>query len=203
LKEINDLIKEESSSFKDILENGANFNHNFNTMCFRFNLNKGFRNVFTTEELIQSLLLFCQRIDDIISFVNELKIILTELVFDEDIAASMEELSDGFILRKGEIIYHLYCIYNEIPKILCNGYVGYENIGRQMSIVCSPERNRDKVNEKLKKDINGKSVNCELHTKMKRLTDNAPDRIYFCPSVPDGTGEVCGKIFVYKITKHA
>jgi hypothetical protein len=133
-----------------------------------------------------------------------LNIILSELEFDEDIIVSIEELSDGFEMRKNEIIYHLYCIHKEIPMILRDGHRDYQNIGRQMSLDCSPERNRKIVNNKLRKILNGITVNCELHTKMRRLSSNAPDRIYFCPSLPDSMNvTMAGKIYIYKITKHA
>ena len=70
-----------------------------------------------------------------------------------------------------------------------------------MSIRCSPERARMK---ELRKQIGEFSINCELHTKMRTLSSKAPDRIYFCPSLPYDVGEFKkGSIYIYKITKHA
>lgn len=202
VNEINDLIIAETNSFSEALEDNSKFNFQIRKIGFNLSLDSGLRNCTSLEELIMVLLLFCKRLNDISSFLSEIKTILSDLIFDENIVDSIEELSDGFELRRTEIIYHLYCINNEIPIIIRDGYRGYQSIGNQMSIDCSPERNRDTVNNKLKKVINGINVNCELHTKMKNISNNAPDRIYFCPSLPVGIGDKSGKIFIYKITKH-
>lgn len=204
ITEINDIIKNESSSFEKILANNETFDHMVKKVGFKLNINSGIRNISSLIELKEVLLLFCKGKNNINEFINEIKNILNEVVFDDNIVESIEKLSDGFDLRKNEIIYHLYVIENEIPSILKSNPSGYIDIGSQMSIDCSPERNRTVVESKLKKYINGVEVNCELHTKMKRLSSNPPDRIYFCPQLRRETGiDNEGKIFIYKITKHA
>lgn len=133
-----------------------------------------------------------------------MKIILQKLIFDEDIVESIRKLNDGFDLRKKEIIYHLYYIEKQIPEILGSSPNDYQSIGNKMAIDCSPERSRKTVNSQLRKIVNNISVNCELHTKMKVISSNPPDRIYFCPSLPEETGrDMAGKIYIYKISKHA
>lgn len=203
IKNIGNLGREESASFKEILINDSYFDHDITKIGYMLDVGVNLRNISEINGLTKVLLLFSKRIDDIEEFVKELKIILSEIIFDENIEDSMEELNDGFNIRKNEIIYHLYCIQNEIPKIINQNINGYQNIGDSMSLNCSPERNRTTVKNKLTKQVNGADINCELHTKMNRLSAKAPDRIYFCPSIPKGISkEISGKILIYKITKH-
>lgn len=206
LNRLKSLEKEESNSFKEILINNKYFDEHVNLISYADQslLETSLRNIYGLEDLKIIFLLFTKRLDQIESFAQEMKAILYHIVFDEDIEKSIEELNDGFDSRKNEIIYHLYCIQNDIPHIISQGTSGYQNIGNAMSIDCSPERDRNTVREKLVKFIDGKEVNCELHTKMDRLSTNPPDRIYFCPSVPTGTRkDLDGKMYIYKITKHA
>ncbi|MDQ2087761.1 hypothetical protein RBH29_15125 [Herbivorax sp. ANBcel31] len=203
INEINQLIEIESSSFKKILQNNDEFNYNNKIVEYKKDDIKGLRNISNIDQLKQVLLLFCICFDEINDFINELKLILAEIVFDRDIVDSIKKLSDGFERRKREIIYHLYYIDKEIPDILKSN-ISYKDIGEKMSIDCSPERDRKKVNEQLSRIIDNVKINCELHTKMKRISNEAPDRIYFCPSVPKGVSEnLFGKIYVYKISRHA
>ncbi|MBZ3765973.1 hypothetical protein [Bacillus cereus] len=203
IRKLDILAKEESNSFKEILRNDEYFDHDLNEIGYMLDIGINLRNIFEVEHLKQVLLLFSKRVHDIDGFIKELKIILSEVAFDENLESSIEELNDGFDARKNEIIYHLYCIQNEIPKIISGHISGYQNIGDAMSLDCSPERNRETVKQKLIKQVNGIDINCELHTKMKRMSTKAPDRIYFCPCVPEGIdSEIEGKILIYKITKH-
>lgn len=203
IRKINNLVKEESNSFKEILRNEKYFDHDVNEIGYMLDIGVNLRNIFEVELLKQVLLLFSKRINDINDFVQELKLIFPDVVFDENLEKSMEELNDGFDVRKNEIIYHLYCIQREIPEIISRGISGYKNIGEVMSVDCSPERSRGTVKDKLTKQVNGVDINCELHTKMKIVSTKAPDRIYFCPCIPKGIdSELEGKILIYKITKH-
>jgi len=202
-EDIGKLLKEESNSLKDVLDKDGYFDHNIVKIGYMLNVGAGLRNVSGIEELRKVLLIFSKRVDNIKDFVTELRIILSEIIFDEDIEKSIEELNDGFAVRKGEIIFHLYCIQKEIPKIIEQNITDYQNIGDSMSLDCSPERDREIVKKHLTKQISGNNINCELHTKMRRISNKAPDRIYFCPCVPNGNGEdILGKILIYKITKH-
>lgn len=207
LSRVINLGKEESNSFKEILLNNAYFDDHINIITYKNEsiLENSLRNIGNYEDLKTILLLFTKRFNEINRFTNEIRTILSHIIFDENIDKSIEELNDGFDKRKNEIIYHLYCIQREIPNIISQEIRDYQNIGSAMSLDCSPERSREIVKEKLVKVISeGKEINCELHTKMERLSTNAPDRIYFCPCVPDGTGdELDGRIYIYKITKHA
>jgi hypothetical protein len=205
IEEIDNLIACESNDFVGILNSNNVFRHKFEKIGFNLNTKEGLRNISNIDDLKKALLLFCRGINDIDGFIKNIDIILLFLVFDDEINTSIQDLNDGFSLRKDEIIYHLFCIEDEIPGILSsNPHIGYNEIGRHLSIGCSPERDRETVSAKLKKDINGIVINCELHTKMRRLSSNPPDRIYFCPSLPNGVGNnMAGKIFIYKITKHA
>jgi len=203
LDEIKKLADIESCSFFEVLCGDEHFNNDIRLLSFKFDELKGLRNISSFDDLKLVLLLFCNSINEIESFAHEIQRILSEILFDADIVSSMKKLSDGFELRKQEIIYHLYCICKEIPEILKQNYKTYQDIGDNMSIPCSPERDRDTVERELKKFINGTKVNCELHTKMKRISSNKPDRIYFCPYLPEGTGiDRMGKIYIYKITQH-
>jgi hypothetical protein len=203
---IKNLEKEESNSFREILFNNKYFDEQVNIISYMDEsiIKTSLRNIYSLEDLKIILLLFAKRLEEIESFIQELRIILCDIVFDEEIVKSIEELNDGFNSRKNEIIFHLFFIQKDIPIIISQGISGYQNIGTAMSLDCSPERNRVTVREKLIKSINGKEINCELHTKMERLSTNPPDRIYFCPCIPIGTRkDLDGKIFIFKVTKHA
>ena len=202
--EIDSLINIEANNFDDILNNNSVFHYEIEKIGFNLDTNTGLRNISTIDDLKKVLLLFCKNSNDIGVFIDKINIILSSLVFDEDIITSIEGLNDGFDLRVNEIIYHLHCIQKEVPDILgINPHCGYREIGNRMSLDCSPERARGIKNAKLIKTINGIEINCELHTKMRTISHHPPDRIYFCPSLPDGIdGDMTGKIYIYKITKH-
>lgn len=201
---INKLLDKESKSIKLILESSEYFDYESKLIGYRFDSGEGIRNISNLEELKRIFLIFCMEKDTIEEFVNEIRSVLSSIIFDEDIEASIKDLNDGFAKRKNEIIYHLYVIYTEIPVILASGISDYRGIGQALSIDCSPESSRVTVNNKLIKVVGSCEINCELHTKMKILSGKAPDRIYFSPKLPKEAGEGKeGKIFVYKITKHA
>ncbi|HHX60680.1 MAG TPA: hypothetical protein GX707_08195 [Epulopiscium sp.] len=196
------MIKLKRKVFNALADN-ALFRRDLKMVAYRLDGVEGIRNIIGMQGFKQVLLIFCDNKKNISEFIEKIKIILYSLCFDEDIVESMRHLNDGFENRKKEIIYHLYCIDNEILKIMKQIPQGYREIGDRMSIDCSPERSRDIVRSSLTKEINGIDVNCELHTKMKRLTSNAPDRVYFCPQLPMEIGENGGQTYIYKITKHA
>ncbi|WP_455804602.1 hypothetical protein [Clostridium butyricum] len=203
IKSISDLSKEENKSFKKILEENNLFRMDFKVIGYNLSEIVGHRNIINLEELKQVLLVFCKEINDITDFIDKVKIILEPTLFDEDIVKSIENLNDGFEKRKGEIIYHLFHIDKEVPQITSENIHIYKEIGKRMTLDCTRERDRETVDEKLTKNINGTDVNCELHSKMKRLSSKAPDRIYFCPELPSSVGEEdSGKIYIYKITGH-
>lgn len=203
IKSISDLAKEENESFKKTLEATNLFRMDFGVIGYNLSEIVGYRNILNLEKLKQVLLLFCKEINDITNFIEKVKIILEPTLFDEDIVKSIENLNDGFEKRKGEIIYHLFHIDKEVPQILAENIHSYKEIGEQMTLDCTRERNRETVDKQLIKNINGTDVNCELHSKMKRLSSKAPDRIYFCPELPRSVGkEDMGKIYIYKITGH-
>lgn len=202
--DIQNVAANESSCFKSILVLNESFNFNFRDIAYKVGEELKVRNVSSVDCLSQVLIASCQRLNNPSDFAREITIILHDIIFDEDIVDSIDRLNDGFNLRKQEILYHLYCIYKEIPEILNRGYQGYKDIGLQMTINCSPERNRQTVRNKLSLKINGIDVNCELHTKMDVISSKSPDRVYFCPALPVECGdEVGGKTFIYKITAHA
>ena len=200
---INERLDEESKSFKHILDSIESFDYKNKLIGYRVYSKEGIRNTSNLDELKMFFLILCMEKDNIKEFVKEIKIILDNIIFDEDIEDSIRSLNDGFDKRKNEIIYHLYVIHTEIPGILESGIRDYRGIGQCLSIGCSPERSRATVNNTLTKIVDSCEINCELHTKMKKLSSNAPDRIYFSPKLPMEVGEEKkGKIFVYKITNH-
>ena len=194
LSSVKRLETEESNSFKEILYDNMFFDEQINTITYMNDtiMDTNLRNIFDLEDLKIILLLFTKGTKEIVTFTQEIKKILNHMVFDEGIERSIEELNDGFELRRNEIIYHLFYIQKDIPNIVAQGFKDYRNIGNAMSLSCSPERDRNIVKEKLTKIIDGKEVNCELHTKMGKLTTKPPDRIYFCPSIPTGVREGFG-----------
>lgn len=203
IKNISDLAKEENESFKKTLEEPNLFRMDLKVIGYNLSEIVGYRNILNLEKLKKVLLLFCKEIRDITDFIKKVKIILEPTLFDKDIVKSIENLNDGFEKRKGEIIYHLFHIDKEIPQILAENIHSYKEIGERMTIDCTRERKRETVDRQLIKNINGTDVNCELHSKMKRLSGKAPDRIYFCPELPTSVGkEDMGKIYIYKITGH-
>ncbi|WP_027399608.1 DUF3201 domain-containing protein [Anaerovorax odorimutans] len=199
---IKGTISKEDKKFQRALGNNQLFNRGFTVIGYKLDDIEGIRNIYNLDAFKQVLLIFCDKVNNINEFVNKIKIILFDLCFDENIEESINDLNYGFNNRRKEIIYHLYCIDREVPYIIKKYNGGYSKIGDMMSIECSPERNRNIVRNKLTKTINGNSFNCELHTKMKKITNQAPDRIYFCPSIPSGICENTGQIYIYKITKH-
>ncbi|MDU6483228.1 MAG: hypothetical protein E6538_14670 [Paeniclostridium sordellii] len=201
LKEVNSLIDRESKEFKDVIRESFIFDSQNGMVGFDIdNLDEGIRHAKNINELKEVLLILALKHNKIEDFMHDVFIILENLIFDENIIDGIEKLNDGFEKRKNEIIYHLYCIETEVPKIISRNITGYREIGDQMTISCSPESKRY---DELKKYIDGNCINCELHTKMKRLSAKAPDRIYFCPNVPnDILKEDNRHIFIYKITKH-
>ncbi|MCK8486684.1 hypothetical protein M0651_05790 [Paenibacillus sp. MBLB2552] len=199
---LENLKNEEIYTIHEVLiENKYFDNLNF-MLSFNWKDNNHIRNITSYDSLLDILILFTSRHDDIVSFTNSLNFI-PFFVIDYELDKSLKNLNDGFDQRKNEILYHLYCIAKEIPNIIDRGFKDYESIGEQLTLSCSPERNRDTVKEKLIKKIDEKTINCELHTKMRRISSNAPDRIYFCPSVPFGVHKDWdNKIYIYQITAH-
>ena len=121
----------------------------------------------------------------------------------------MEGLEAGFHIRKPEILEHLMIINSILPDILSiESDMSNVNISKKLNYLqCSPEKRRDIVKKYLTKTFDSeKKVNCELHTKMRRINNKAPDRIYFCANVPKGVKcrgmDISGKIYVYKISHH-
>ncbi len=200
--QLESLKNEETYTIHDVLlENKYFDNFNF-LLSFNWKENYHIRNITSYDSLLDILILFSSRHDDIVSFTNSLDFI-PFFVLDHEIDKSLKNLNDGFDQRRNEILYHLYCIAKEIPSIINQGFNDYDSIGKQLTLSCSPERNRDTVKEKLIKKIDEKNINCELHTKMRRISSNAPDRIYFCPSVPVGVHKDWdNKIYIYQITAH-
>ncbi|CEI72721.1 hypothetical protein [Romboutsia hominis] len=201
INELNLLINTESKEFKDILKDTFIFDIGKGLIGFDIDeVNSGIRHAKDINEMKEVLLILSLRHEEIEKFMLDVENILDTLIFDEDIIDGIAKLNDGFENRKKEIIYHLYCIDTQIPKIIAMNVKGFREIGEQMTLPCTPESGRY---EELVKVINGKRVNCELHTKMKRMSAKAPDRIYFCPSLPEGVfKEDSRSIFIYKITKH-
>lgn len=201
LKEVNSLIDKESKEFKDVIRESFIFDSQNGMIGFDIDdLGEGIRHARNTNELKEVLLILALKHEKIKDFMDDVFIILENIIFDEDIIDGIGKLNDGFKNRKNEIIYHLYCIDREVPEIISRNITGYREIGEQMTISCSPESRRY---DELRKYIDGNFINCELHTKMKRLSAKAPDRIYFCPNMPKYIlKEDNRNIFIYKITKH-
>ncbi|MCL0081019.1 hypothetical protein M1N64_02140, partial [Peptococcaceae bacterium] len=209
LESINTISNSESADFERILLNNKPFSKKDCRFLYKAppnSPNYKLRNINTFNDLKKLLLIYTSNHNSIDSFIEDIKKIFSKMLFDTDINSSLNSLSDGFELRKNEISYHLYCIEKEIPEIMEKRAKSYQEIGRQMSgrsIPCSPERNRQLVDRLLTKFIDGIKVKCELHTKMKSLSSKPPDRIYFCPSLPNTVKrDNVGKIYIYKITAH-
>ena len=202
IEHIVDTSKEEDERFLCALEENNLFRRDFKMIAYKIDDIKGLRNVIDMQSFKKVLLIFCDNITTIEEFVDAVKTILYTLCFDEGIVESIKHLGDGFDARKKEILHHLYCIDSEIPEIMKQNLGGYREIGEKMTIRCSPEADRGIVKNQLTKTMQGIEINCELHTKMKRLTSSAPDRIYFCPKLPPEIDESNGQPYIYKITKH-
>lgn len=199
---VESLIKTECNSFELILNNKEYFNFDETMSLFSSEEKQGVRIISNIIDLKQLLLIFSTKIHDPYNFIEFIKPVFSNMIFDNDILDSMSRLSSGFLKRINEIVFHLYIIDLEVPNIV-KIYSDYRSIGNHISIDCSPERSRETVEKYLKTTVNGVAVNCELHTKMKTLSSTEADRIYFCPALPSGIDKSFeGKIFIYKITKH-
>jgi len=202
-QKIEDLIKEEETNFKKILTHETNFKLEESLIKYSLVSCDALRVVNDESTLKNVMLIFSSIKSTPQQLMEDLDKVFSNIIFDEDILESIDSLNDGFYSRREEIIYHLYCIDSEVPIIISSGIRHYKEIGEALSIDCSPERSRVTVQQKLTKKIGEQKLNCELHTKMKTVSSMAPDRIYFCPYVPENFDEEYrGKIFVYKISKH-
>lgn len=198
------LTAEESQSLKGILLNNEFFQ--YETAIASLNNGMAIRDIHNIESVKRLLILLSLSMETVHAFIGMLSRTFDKLIFDEDIEASIKTLEAGFEYRKKEILYHLYCIDKEIPVLLKN-YSGDKEIGKYMSIPCSPEKTREVVEHKLVKRIDGKEIKCELHTKMRRIGNRKPDRIYFSPRVDEHILSMEGidmieKIYIYKIGEH-
>lgn len=201
--EIEEANKYEGKNIKEILTQEKNFNFELPYMRYGVASEVYIRDINKGWKLFDLLCIFLNAKNSPQELINELKNLLNNIIFDDEIVKTIRSLNDGFDNRKSEIIYHLNSIEKEIPRIIDSGVYDYREIGKHLTVGCSPERERGKVSNSLIKRIDGKELNCELHTKMRRLSSNAPDRIYFCPRVPEDFPEkLRNKIFVLKISKH-
>ena len=206
-KRLSKLNKEEERDIEAILYKGLYFKKDEYKLAIC--QGESLRQIMCEDDFYQVMTLFGDGINDLSKFTNYINKLYNKLVFDTDIEDSMKRLEAGFQVRRHEILYHLYCIQKEIPNIIQQGAVpDNQSIGNQMSIACSPERNRKLVDKILTKKVDyDKKLVCELHTKMNKIGGRIPDRIYFCASVPKDTvlngQNLEGKIYIYKITKHA
>ena len=128
-------------------------------------------------------------------------------MFDDELQDSMKILDLGFEKRKAEILEHLLVLELELPDLTKGNGCSNQEIGDRLSVPCSPERKRDIVRKYLaKRADDGEYFYCELHTKMKKVGDRPPDRIYFCAKVPKGITlngqDIGGRTYIYKISKH-
>lgn len=205
-KRLCSLVKDESNDIRAILYNKAPFNEKVQLLAL--GTSEALRLIESEEELCRVLTVLGLGKDELSEFSEYIQKVYHNISFDSDIENSMKKLTAGFISRRHEILYHLYCIHKEIPEIIKTyGLLSNQAMGDKMSIRCSPERDRNIVANLLTKKADGnQKIKCELHTKMETIGSQKPDRIYFCASVPDGIqldGEdMSGKIYVYKITEH-
>lgn len=207
-EELERLYRKESKSIKKILYNKEYFE--FDKFLMEIGDADYIRCISSKEQFCRAAALFLHSEKEVRGFAANMRKVYANIVFDKEIEKSMASLEAGFLARKHEIIYHLYCINQELPRIIReNGCSGNQLIGDMMSVSCSPERSRNVVENKLtKKSDDGKiKIKCELHTKMEKIGGHKPDRIYFCACAPDGAvvnkENISQRIFVYKITEHA
>lgn len=209
-QKIDELLKMtavESDDLHEILCQNGNFtNGNY---LLRYYSGREVRNVDSAEKIKRAFIIFGNSIDNEKEFAEHIVRVYDGLCFDKEIEASLCKLEAGIEARRGEILYHLYCIETEIPENLKKDKnLDNRTLGERLTVPCSPERSRETVKNELTKqaDGNGK-IKCELHTKMKKIGNRKPDRIYFCAKVPDGIKldgkPMDGKIYIYKITEHA
>lgn len=205
-KQLCSMVESESNDVKAILYHHEPFHEKVQLLAL--GAAEPLRLIASDEELCSVLTVFGLGIDELHEFSEYIQKVYQNISFDIDIENSMKKLTAGFITRRHEILYHLYCIHKEIPQIIKNyGILANQAMGDKMSIRCSPERDRNVVADLLtKKADDNQKIKCELHTKMETIGSQKPDRIYFCASVPDGVRlngvDMSGKIYVYKITEH-
>ena len=203
---LQNVIKNESADMKAILYHQALFHREEHLLAI--GETEALRIIASEEDLYRVLTVLGLDIDDLHEFTEYRRNVYQTICFDDNIENSMKKLTAGFMVRRHEILYHLYCIHKEIPEILeKHGLLANQAMGDKMSIRCSPERDRSIVANLLTKEAdNNQKIKCELHTKMETIGSQKPDRIYFCASVPKGIRlngkDLSGRIYVYKITEH-
>lgn len=205
MQEIKKLTDEESDNMKAILYHGQFFD--FSSCFIYYGSGKNLRSVCSIDDLRKVLTLFGNSIEGIEEFVQYIVLVYKTIVFDKNIEFSLRRLEAPFIVRRHEILYHLYCIEKEIPDIISGyGLMDNQSLGEKMTIPCSPERSRQTVKNKLTKEADNGVIKCELHTKMEKIGSNKPDRIYFCACIPEGIKIdnilLSGRIYIYQITQH-
>lgn len=205
-EKMQNMMKDESNDIKAILYHQAPFHREEHLLTI--GKAEALRMIASEEDLYRVLTVLGLDIDDLHEFSEYIRNVYQTIYFDSNIENSMKKLTAGFIVRRHEILYHLYCIHKEIPEITeMHGLLANQSMGDKMSIRCSPEKDRNIVANLLTKEAdNDKKIKCELHTKMETIGSQKPDRIYFCASVPKGISlngeDLSGRIYVYKITKH-
>lgn len=209
-QEIEDTVKRleiwESTDLKQVLYGRGQFSFDHGQVLWHSG-SVGLRHIFSCSDAKKLLAVLSSTITEEKQFAQRIQIIYPELVFDPGLSDSLKTLRAGLRLRAGEILYHLYCIDNEIPALV-KLYSRDVEVGEHMSIPCSPERSRKTVEDELTVSIGSEKVRCEMHTKMEIVSTDPPDRVYFCKSVKDGVKDqngkdLTGKIYIYKIGRHA
>ncbi|MET2869747.1 hypothetical protein ABXV15_03530 [Exiguobacterium profundum] len=204
----NDLIRDMNryvytDEFTNIFSSSTTFNSVINYGLYENTINQNYFLIKNIKEYLQLGCITSMNSSNPEELIDNMKLYTQNLVFDPNIVDHLYKLSAPFSVRLKQIIHHLYVIETEIPCLISQGLRSYDQIGKALSVSCSPERNRDTVQKHLTATLNSKALNCELHTKLQRVSSNPPDRIYFCPSIPD---TICknsaGKSYIYKITAH-
>lgn len=151
--EINAISENETNDIKDILYRceGAFFDKG--NLNLRVESNESLRFIDSVDDLQKVMSIFGENIDSLLDFKNYIMDLYSNIIFDEELDSSLNKLSEEFITRRNEILYHLYCINKEIPEIIKGGTVGYSLIGDKMSIECSPEKKREIVRSRLTKIV--------------------------------------------------
>lgn len=203
------LVERETNQPVEILQRKEGAFFVFDKNVLYLSSGNGIREVTCEKDFVEVMTVLGENIGRLEEFVVFIKKLFRNLLFDDEIEQSIEKMEAGFARRKHEILEHLMILNLRLPEIMESGNtLSNKDIGKKLApLKCSPERNRDIVNKKLTKIFDeGKRVNCELHTKLKQINSNAPDRIYFCAKVPKDVrwhGEnISDMVFVFKISCH-
>ncbi|EKE5754866.1 TPA: hypothetical protein ACSK7M_002854 [Listeria innocua] len=139
------------------------------------------------------------------NFYNDLPLLFPNIYFHENVKSTLRTLNNDFNLILPEIVEHLSALelfhHLKLAKDGDSNIEKCQKFEKFSQISCSPESKRATAEKLSFKDDRGEKINCECHTKFKKIARDKTkqDRIYFSFGQKGYQEEA---IIVYHIGKH-